>query len=358
MAIWDNTTKTEKGLALDQKLLVSSLPLKLVSAAAGAGKVNPTQLIKQTALQQPKQQLELRTPYLSEEDNQTATIPVMLSNEGLVEGYSLYQVGIYAEDPDEGDILYIIAQTDLDNGERIPSAAEMPGYSIDWNLAINVSKASGVQVVINEAGKLTLAQADNRYALKHNTVLTGKPAAPTAPTGTNTNQLATTKFVSLAIKELSEAVAELGTSYIIENTIITPEMFAADDTYADFPYKVSIPIEGLTERHLVEVVFSQEEVSEGIFAAITGSVDGAVCIYASEKPAADIVIPTIECRGTSSTLGSSGSGGGSAGTDIATDEEVDSVIEDIFGQQSSDVSAELATDEEVNSAINNVFGQQ
>ena len=44
--------------------------------------------------------------------------------------------------------------------------------------------------------------------------------------------------------------------------------------------------------------------------------------------------------------------------DSATDEEVDAVIEDIFGQLSSGGNSEFATDDEVNSVINDVFGQQ
>lgn len=164
MAVWNNTTKTEKGIALEQKLLTLSKPLKLVAAKSGTGTVNPTQLAKQTALVQPEQELELRPVYLSEEN--TATVPVMLSNAGLTKGYDLKQVGIYAEDPDDGEILYIIAQTDIAGGERVPSAAESPGYSIDWNFALKTSLASSIEVVVNEAGKLTLAQADARYANK------------------------------------------------------------------------------------------------------------------------------------------------------------------------------------------------
>ena len=164
MASWNNVTKTEQGLALEQKLLTQEKPLRLVSARSGAGKVNPTQLVKQTAVSDPKQTLELRPVYLSEEN--TATIPVMLSNAGLAEGYTLYQVGIYAEDPDGGEVLYIIAQTDIISGESVPGAAESAGYSIDWNIAVKVSKASSIEVAVNEAGKLTLSQADALYLRK------------------------------------------------------------------------------------------------------------------------------------------------------------------------------------------------
>ncbi|NCE99667.1 hypothetical protein [Emergencia sp. 1XD21-10] len=196
MASWNNVTKTEQGLALEQKLLTQEKPLRLVSARSGAGKVNPTQLVKQTAVSDPKQTLELRPVYLSEEN--TATIPVMLSNAGLAEGYTLYQVGIYAEDPDGGEVLYIIAQTDIISGESVPGAAESAGYSIDWNIVVKVSKASSIEVAVNEAGKLTLSQADALYLRKEtmDDALSGKVDKVTGK-GLSTNDFTNTYKATL-----------------------------------------------------------------------------------------------------------------------------------------------------------------
>ena len=104
MAIWENTTKTNLGLALDQKLLDGNLNLKLTQAKSGAGKVNPTQLAAQVEVANPKQALELKDAIHSDADT-TVTVPVLLNNTGLTEGYALHQVGIYAQDPDLGDIL-------------------------------------------------------------------------------------------------------------------------------------------------------------------------------------------------------------------------------------------------------------
>ena len=38
-------------------------------------------------------------------------IPVMLENLGLQQSYNLCQVGFYAEDPDEGEILFCLAKS-------------------------------------------------------------------------------------------------------------------------------------------------------------------------------------------------------------------------------------------------------
>ena len=48
-------------------------------------------------------------------------LPVKLSNEGIDLKYSMYQIGVFADDPDEGEILYMICQTSTEEGEEVPS---------------------------------------------------------------------------------------------------------------------------------------------------------------------------------------------------------------------------------------------
>lgn len=165
MAAWNNATKTAAGLALEQKLLGSEVGLTLTKAKSGTGKVNPTQLALQTDVQSPVQILQLQDTVHSDMET-TVTIPVVLSNSGLLDSYALYQVGIYAEDPDAGEILYFIAQTDEEDGEQIPSESESPGFMIDWYFGFNIANANKVEVTLNEAGKLTMEQGDARYAKK------------------------------------------------------------------------------------------------------------------------------------------------------------------------------------------------
>ncbi|MEY8367531.1 hypothetical protein AALA24_02070 [Anaerovoracaceae bacterium 42-11] len=283
MAIWSNTTKTEKGIALEQKLLTLSKPLKLVAAKSGAGTVNPTQLARLTNLQQPKQELELRPIYLSEEN--TVTVPVMLSNTGLTEGYNLFQVGIYAEDPDDGEILYIIAQTDIASGERVPSAAESPGYSIDWNFAIRTSLSSSIEVVVNEAGKLTMTQADARYVQTEemNQALFGKVDKAKG------KGLSSNDFDDAYKAKLDGLETEFG-KYETKSTMIAATISASgwsngqysfEDSYPNATYDLSVePDSTCTEAQL--------DAWSG--ARIVGSSTGNVLKAFGDVPAVDIPV--------------------------------------------------------------------
>lgn len=79
-----------------------------------------------------------------------------------------------------------------------------------------------------------------------------------------------------------------------KDVIVSTAAFVADTTYADFPYRAEIAIEGATAEMKPDVNFDYAELSSGIFCPVTESYDGGVYIYASEVPAADITIPVID----------------------------------------------------------------
>ena len=107
MKLWENTVLTEKGIALQNKMF-DGQTLKITGAKAGAGEVPPVNLRQQTQITDERQEITLQ-PVRTEDGK--AVIPVLLENTEVKESYELHQIGFYAEDPDEGEILYCIAQT-------------------------------------------------------------------------------------------------------------------------------------------------------------------------------------------------------------------------------------------------------
>lgn len=97
---------TGKGLSLAAKLSVGS-PLVITRVAAGSGVTqNP---VNATSLSQIRQTLTVNTASCS---GSTATIPVTLAAALAQESYALTELGVYAQDPDEGEILYKLYQMD------------------------------------------------------------------------------------------------------------------------------------------------------------------------------------------------------------------------------------------------------
>lgn len=165
MATWVNFCRTEQGKALDAKLVNGDIPLRFTKAMSGSEKINPVLLPTLTELPGPKQTLTL-SDKLYTGDPTEFILPVMLQNKGLAESYKMYILALYAEDPDLGEILYMVCQTTTEEGEEIPSEANQPAFSIQWNQTIKTADASKVTVEVPEAGLLTEHIADQKYALK------------------------------------------------------------------------------------------------------------------------------------------------------------------------------------------------
>ena len=160
MATWSNVTVTNKGYALQAKLL-STDKLVITRVVSGSDRVVAGQLVNQTEISNIKQNLVVESLHYDNKGN--AIIKVSTTNDGLSSSYDCNQVGIYAADPDEGEILYMIAQEAV-NGERIPSIAEQPyGFYTAWLFALTYSNAQNVSVTIDPSYALTQESADSRY---------------------------------------------------------------------------------------------------------------------------------------------------------------------------------------------------
>lgn len=150
MNLWENTVLTDKGNALQNKLF-NGQPLKITRAAAGTIKVPIVNLRSQTAVSGEKQKLTLQTTKV---ENEITIIPVLLENTELKESYSLWQIGFYAEDPEDGEILYCLSQAT--EAKNIPSATESPGFSITWDFYFKSSIDIPIEINLNSSGLVSI----------------------------------------------------------------------------------------------------------------------------------------------------------------------------------------------------------
>lgn len=158
MNAWENTVLTDKGRSLMAKL-TQGHTLDITRAVTGAGFVTPGLLSKQTEVTDPKQTLSFRA--VTYPETGVCKLPVALHNDELAEGYKATQVGIFATDPDEGEILFFISQsTDTASGSVVPSAAEMPGYSAEWTFYLQYGQADGVTVMVDPSSGVSHAEME------------------------------------------------------------------------------------------------------------------------------------------------------------------------------------------------------
>lgn len=152
MNIWENAVLTDKGTALQAKL-VDGQTLHITKVVSGGAKVPVVNLRQQINVTDGGKEITLQ-PVRIEGDK--TILPVLLENIGLEEGYDLWQVGIYAQDPEEGEILYCLAQAS--EAKHIPSATEGPGFSITWDFVIKTSNTAPFEVDVNSVGLVSIEQ--------------------------------------------------------------------------------------------------------------------------------------------------------------------------------------------------------
>lgn len=150
MDIWENTVLTDQGKALQAKLLQGQT-LKIKRVTSGASKVPIVDLRQQTNVTAGGYDITLQP---SRTEGEKTILPVLLENTGLKESYDLWQVGFFAEDPDEGEILFCLSQAS--QAKHVPSEAESPGYSVTWDFYFNTSNTVPFEVMLNSSGLVNI----------------------------------------------------------------------------------------------------------------------------------------------------------------------------------------------------------
>ena len=156
MNIWSNAVITNAGLALLAKLTAGST-LTITKAQTGAGTVAVSALPSQTAVTSPQQTLTIRS--LATPEAGTAALTCYLVNDTLSASYTATQIGVYAQDPDDGEILYFIVQAASGEGTVVPSNTEMPGYTAEWTFYFTYGNATSVSVTVSPANTVSQTQA-------------------------------------------------------------------------------------------------------------------------------------------------------------------------------------------------------
>ena len=151
---WTNAVVTAAGQALQASLAGTGKGFIFTRAASGAG-IAEGDLTTQAALTDERQALSLQPAETLE--GAKKRVQAVLANTDLQTGYTMHQLGFFARAEDSADeILYAIVQDET--GDAIPSAAESPGFSVDWTYIFSYGNASDVTVTLDPAGLVSWGQ--------------------------------------------------------------------------------------------------------------------------------------------------------------------------------------------------------
>lgn len=154
MPNWANLMLTKQGKVLQAKAIAGST-LTITKMKLGSGiipdGVSPEDL---TGLIQPKQVLGLTAISVN---GGLAKIQSIVTNAELSEGYYIRECGVFATDPDDGEVMYAI-MTDT-SPDFLPAASSSVVISEEFSINVVTENVSNITAIIDPEGIVTVANA-------------------------------------------------------------------------------------------------------------------------------------------------------------------------------------------------------
>ena len=166
--IFQEAKLTKQGIALLAKAQAGKTIIKLTKAAAGDGTYSPSEdLTERKALKAQKQTFPLTTVTTQNQTNVFVKFIMNNKQEGgnLTNGYYVKEVGIFAQDPDDGEILYAIAIGVPDQWDYMPAYNDLLPSTITVDFLVEVSNADDVQIVTPNSMYLYDTKTGDKYVL-------------------------------------------------------------------------------------------------------------------------------------------------------------------------------------------------
>lgn len=151
MANWNGLVMTDKGIALQSKVQAGEV-LNITKLKLGSGTLPAeTDIRKLTDLIKPEQNLGIGG---REPNGDYCKISATISNVGLEAGYYVRELGVFAQDPDDGEILY--AYTIDGAPDYLPAEGGSTVISQEFSVNIAVSDTDKINVEIDPGALATM----------------------------------------------------------------------------------------------------------------------------------------------------------------------------------------------------------
>ena len=139
---------TMKGLILDTKIRSGQAVPKFTKMRIGDGAYDGTEELSEVdALKSVRQEFGFSSIEIV--DDKTVRLRSVSDNEGIADGYYISELGIFAEDPEEGEILYSIAIGVENKMDYQPSETELPGATCTFDSYTSVSNIESAVIRVD-----------------------------------------------------------------------------------------------------------------------------------------------------------------------------------------------------------------
>ena len=169
MAEWSNATMTDVGAALQAKVNAGKTKLTFTKIKVGSG-VNATNPLALTDVISSKWET---TNFVVKLEGKIVSVDTVITNTGVHEAFRMSEIGLFAQDPDKGEVLYAYL-TDPEP-DRMPAESGSVVVSQELTIGMVFSNTGNVSLTVNMGALVTREQLTEAVK-QHNTDISSHPA--------------------------------------------------------------------------------------------------------------------------------------------------------------------------------------
>ena len=143
MAEWSNATMTDIGADLQAKVNAGKTKLTFTKIKVGSG-VNATNPLALTDVISSKWET---TNFVVKQEGKIVSVDTVITNNGIKEAFRMSEIGLFANDPDKGEILYAYL-TDPEP-DRMPAEGGAVVVSQELTIGMMFSNTGNVSLTVN-----------------------------------------------------------------------------------------------------------------------------------------------------------------------------------------------------------------
>lgn len=161
MAEWSNATMTDVGADLQAKVNAGKTKLTFTKIKVGSG-VNATNPLALTDVISSKWET---TNFVVKQEGKIVSVDTFITNTGIHEAFRMSEIGLFAQDPDKGEILYAYL-TDPEP-DRIPAEGGSVVVSQELTIGMVFSNTGNVSLTVNMGALVTHEQLERHNSDEH-----------------------------------------------------------------------------------------------------------------------------------------------------------------------------------------------
>lgn len=158
MAEWSNATMTDVGADLQAKVNAGKTKLTFTKIKVGSG-VNATNPLALTDVISSKWET---TNFVVKQEGKIVSVDTFITNNGITEAFRMSEIGLFARDPDKGEILYAYL-TDPEP-DRMPAEGGSVVVSQELTIGMVFSNTGNVSLTVNMGALVTHEQLEQHNA--------------------------------------------------------------------------------------------------------------------------------------------------------------------------------------------------